>query len=47
MNSIKPICLSAFTILVWRDVELKSKFQVFSQTVMHTPLNIKKAAQRK
>jgi hypothetical protein len=28
MNSIKPICLSAFAILVLADVELKSKFQV-------------------
>jgi uncharacterized lipoprotein YajG len=44
MNSIKPICLSAFAILVLAGCGAQSKFQVFSSVAISAPLNIKKVA---
>jgi uncharacterized protein YcfL len=38
MNSIKPICLSAFTILVLAGCGAQKQVSSFSQAVMHTQI---------
>jgi uncharacterized lipoprotein YajG len=43
MNSIKPICLSAFAILVLAGCGAQKQVSSFSQAIS-APLNIKKAA---
>jgi hypothetical protein len=45
MNSIKPICLSAFAILVLAGCGAQKQVSSFSQAVaISAPLNIKKVA---
>jgi uncharacterized lipoprotein YajG len=44
MNSIKPICLSAFAILVLAGCGAQKQVSSFSQAVAIAPLNIKKVA---
>jgi uncharacterized lipoprotein YajG len=44
MNSIKPICLSAFAILVLAGCGAQKQVSSFSQAVAISALNIKKVA---